>query len=142
MTRHKAFLTAAARRRRDPIVWTIDETDVQLIASADFTLLGSLIDALQAEQPEGMTPMQAAAKRRNEIVFALSEFIEPNDREQWYGLVPDLDMTILGEMATEVITEYSGAANPTQAPSSDSGSSETGQSSTAGAAPEASTSPA
>jgi hypothetical protein len=140
MTRHKAFLTAAARRRRDPIVWSIDETDVRLVASAEFALLGSLIDALQAEQPEGMTTMQAAAKRRNEIVFALSQFIEPDDRDAWYTLVPDLDMTILGDMASEVIGEYSGT-NPTKAPSSDSGSSETGPSSTAGAQPEPSTLP-
>jgi hypothetical protein len=140
MTRRKAFLTAAARRRQDPIIWTIDDAEVRLISSADFPLLGSLIDALQSEQPEGMTAMQAAAKRRNEIIFALSEFIEPADRDAWYGLVPDLDMTILGEMASEVIGEYSGT-NPTKAPSSDSGSSETGPSSTDGAQPEASTLP-
>lgn len=139
MTRHKAFVTAAFRRREDPIVWTIDEIDVRLRASVDLAAIGHLIDTLQEEPEDGSTGMSAAIAKRTKLLVAIRQFVLPESHDAFDRVADDLDFTVLSEMSTELIREYSGAGNPTRPGSSSDGSEATGESSTDGAQPEEST---
>ena len=134
MTRHREFITAAARRRADPIVWTIDGQEIHLRAAVDVTELGGIVETLQVDV-EGETGMAAVARRRRLLLDAVEMCVVTEDVESFRAMSDSLDLAILAEMAQEVVAEYSGAANPTKAPSSSDGSSPTGDSSTAGALP-------
>jgi hypothetical protein len=139
MTRRKAFTTAAARRRADPIIWTIDETEVRLRAMVDITELGSVVEALQGS--EGMDTIAGIAERRRMMIDLIAICVEPDDRDLFHACSDSLDVPLLVEMVQEVMAEYSGAPNPTKPESSSGGSSPTGASSTAGAPAEVSTLP-
>lgn len=137
MTRHVAFTTAAARRREDPIVWTIDGVDVNLRASVDMAWIGSLIDTLNDVPDDGESAMTSAIKHRPVIIDAIRTFVMDDSQANFDQVAVDLDFAVLNKMAAELIREYSGTANPTKPESSSDGSDETGESSTDGAAPEA-----
>jgi hypothetical protein len=139
MARSRSFQTAAARRRNDPIVWNIDGTDIRLRASVDLSEIAPLVDELQAPTPKGANQVGAAVAKREAMVRAVLTFIEPDDRDAFGVVEPDIDMQLLVEMVQELVTEYAGAANPTKPSPSSDGSDATGASSTDGAAPEAST---
>jgi hypothetical protein len=139
MTRQKAFQTAAARRRANPIEWVIDDVTVRLKPSADLVSIADLIDELQADSPEGMSDILVADQKRNTMINILRAFIIEGDLESFTKVEPDLDFAILMEMVTDLIKEYSGQENPTQPSSSSNGSPETGSSSTDGAPQEEST---
>ena len=139
MARSRSFETAAARRRNDPIVWSIDGTDIRLRASVDLSEIAPLIDALQAPSPKGANAVQVAVEKRAAMVDAVTVFIEPDDRDNFAKVQTDLDPQMLADMVQELVTEYAGAANPTKPSLSSDGSNATGPSSTDGAAPEAST---
>lgn len=138
MPRHKAFETAAGRRRNDPVVWTIDGIDIRLVSAIHIDELADLVDALNAETDE-TNPIRAAAHKRGQMLEVIRRFINPDDLAAWENVEPDIDTVVLSSMATELILEYSGAANPTRPSSSSAGSEPTGASSTDGAAPEQST---
>lgn len=136
MTRHKAFQTAAARRRQDPIVWTIDDVEVHLRASVDVGAIGVLMETLQSFPAEDDNPMMSALKRRSSLLDAISTFVMPESMDNFQKVADDLDFVVLSQMSTELIREYSGTANPTKPESFSDGSAETGASSTDGAVPE------
>lgn len=136
MTRHKAFETAAARRREDPIVWTIDGRDVMLRASVDLAAIGSLVDTLQEIPQEGGGAFGAAIKKRAGLLGAIKAFVLAESMPDFDAVADDLDFRILSQMSTELIREYSGAGNPTRPESSSDGSEATGESLTDGAQPE------
>jgi hypothetical protein len=140
MTRSRSFTTAAARRRNDPIVWTIDGTDIRLRASVDLAEIAPLVDELQSPAAEG-NQVQAAAAKRAALVGTVATFVQEDDRILFTDLAPDLDMGMLVEMVQDLIAEYAGTANPTKPSLSSDGSSPGGESSTDGAQPEASTLP-
>lgn len=131
MTRHKAFTTAAARRSADPIVWTIDDVEVRLKPMVDITELGTIAEELQTDVEQ--SAIAAVSRRRRLMIDLVAMCVVPDDRDAFLGLSDNLDVTLLVEMVQEVITEYSGAANPTKVDSSSDGSSPTGDSSTDGA---------
>lgn len=137
MTRQRSFTTAAARRRSDPIVWTIDGTDLRLLPFIDVALFGSLADAVSAQPSEPGWPGIIA--KRDGIVALMRECFHEDDRETWDRLVPEVEPALLGELSQEMLMEFAGAPDPTPPSSSVSGSSATGASSTGGALPEAST---
>jgi hypothetical protein len=136
MTRHRAFNTAAARRRANPIVWEIDGKNVALRPSVTLDEIADLVEALQAETPPGMNEIRASEEKRKTLCSVVRTFLEPGAVKVFIEIEEDLDFTILTEMVTELIAEYTGQANPTQASPSSDGSSETGNSLTAGAAVE------
>ena len=139
MARSRSFETAAARRRSDPIVWTIDGTDIRLRPSVDIGEIAPLVDELQA--PVEGNQVKAAVVKKAAMLETIKTFIEPDDHEVFDRISPDLDMGILLEMVQEVVGEYAGTANPTKQSSSSDGLSTDGPSSTDGAAPEESTPP-
>lgn len=139
MTRHRAFTTAAARRRNDPIVWTIDDQEVRLRASLDLAEIGPVVDVLQEPLPEGANQVTAAALKRDALVTAVRAFVAPESHEAFDAVAPDLDIAIMVEMIQDLVQEYAGTANPTQPSSSSDGSEPTGPSSTDGVPAEAST---
>jgi hypothetical protein len=142
MARHKSFVTAAARRALNPIVWDIDGTVVRLRPMVDFAELGVLADRLMNGVSEGTgSPLKDLVDRRAAMVDLVSLCILENDRPLFKDVSQNLDIPVLVEMVEEVIGEYSGAANPTKGPSSSAGSSPTGESSTAGALAGGSTPP-
>jgi hypothetical protein len=141
MTRMKAFQTAAARRRSNPIVWDIDGQQIRLVSSADLASVGHLVEVTIEEMSDDEPVMQFANAKRTKLIDALRAFVVPGDLEAFAQIEPDLDMGILSEMTSEIITEYTGQGNPTQPPSSSDGSSSDGQTSTATAPPEDSTLP-
>jgi len=141
MTRMKAFQTAAARRRANPIVWDIDGQEIRLVASADLATVGHLVEVTIEEMGDDEQVMEFASAKRTKLIEAIRAFVVPGDLEKFAEIEPDLDMVILGEMTSEIIGEYTGQANPTQAPSSSDGSSSDGQTSTDTAQPEDSTLP-
>lgn len=140
MTRNRSFTTAAARRRSDPIVWTIDGTDIHLRASVDLAEIAPLVDELQSPAADG-NQVQAAAAKRAALIGTVSTFVDENDRDAFTKIAPDLDMGMLVEMVQDLIAEYAGTGNPTKRSSSSDGSSADGESSTDGVPPEASTLP-
>lgn len=122
----------------DPIIWSIDGQEIRLKASVDVTELGTIAEGLKSdiENAEDAT-MAAMARRRQVMLDLVSLCVEPDDLDAFHAVSEDFDLAILLEMVQEVIAEYSGAANPTKASSSSDGSSTTGETSTAGALPEA-----
>lgn len=136
MTRQKAFMTAAARRRANPIEWIIDEETVRLRSSVDLSEIADLLEALQAPTKKGDSEIRAASEKRKILLDVVRTFVLEESLEGFDRVGPDLDFLILSEMVQELIAEYTGQGNPTQASSSSTGSSETGSSSTAGASPE------
>jgi len=141
MTRMKAFQTAAARRRADPIVWDIDGQEIRLVASADLATVGHLVEVTIEEMGDDEPVMQFANTKRIKLIEALRAFVVPGDIEKFAQIEPDLDMGIISEMTSEIIGEYTGQGNPTQAPSLSDGSSSDGQTSTDTAPAEDSTLP-
>jgi hypothetical protein len=139
MTRQKAFQTAAARRRANPIEFVIDDVTIRLKPSVDITSIADLLDELQADPPEGESEIKAATAKKATMVAILRTFILDESQAGFTQIEPDLDFGILIEMITDLVQEYTGQANPTQQPSPSNGSPETGPSSTDGAAQEGST---
>lgn len=133
MTRTRAFNTAAARRRANPIIWVIDGTNVALRPSVTLDEIADLIDALQAETPEGVSDIRAGEEKRKTLCSVVRTFLEPGAADAFTKVEADLDFMILTEMVSELVAEYTGQTNPTQASPSSDGSSETGSSLTAGA---------
>lgn len=140
MTRHKSFETAAARRRRDPITWTIDDVTVRLVSSVDLADLDIISDAVLAQptDPE-MKPMVWGSIRRKNIAAAIRRFVLVDDEEAWVKLEPDLDLPLLIQLGLELVAEYSGQSNPTSGSESLPNSEPDGSSSTDGAPAEVST---
>lgn len=121
MTRQRAFQTAAARRRANPIEWVIDDVTVRLRAKVELVELAELVTALQAPLPEGMNEILAADEKRIVLLDMVRTFLEPGAVEPFNTVADDLDFTILSEMVQDLILEYTGQANPTPAPSSSAG---------------------
>jgi hypothetical protein len=139
MTRHRSFQTAAARRRAEPIIWTIDDHDIRLRTSVSLADLADLVDILQTPVPEDQTPMRFAVERRSTIIQGIRPFVEDESLTVYESVCDDLDVQTLGEMVSDLIAEYAGSRNPTKPSSSSPGSDPTGPSSTDGAQPEVST---
>lgn len=133
MTRQRAFSTAAARRRANPIEWVIDEETIRLRSQVELTELADLLEILQTPFPEGVSEMRAAEDRRVVLLDSIETFLEPGAREAFGRVRNDIDFIIVTEMVQDLIMEYTGQTNPTQQSSSSDGSSETGNSLTAGA---------
>lgn len=137
MTRHKSFTTAAARRRADPVVWTIDEHEVRLRPHIDTAAYGALIIAVTMQPTEeGWTGIMG---KQQAILDAMRVCVDPDSLAAWDAALEVVEPALIGELAQEMIAEFSGAPDPTPPSSSVSGSSETGSTSTDGAQPEAST---
>jgi hypothetical protein len=132
MTRQRAFQTAAARRRANPIEWVIDGEVVRLKPSVDLLEIADLVEALQSPLPEGTNEIKAAQAKRETFLEIVRHFLEPGAHDAFGRVSQDLDFGMLTEMIQELVQEYTGQANPTQEPSSSDGSSETMSSSTAG----------
>ena len=137
--RQKSFETAAARRRKDPIVWNIDGVAVKLRPSLDLADIAPLVEALSEPAPDGVHALTHAASKRTALVETVRAFVDESSYEDFDNVQSDLDFELLREMVEDLIGEYAGTGNPTKQPSSSDGSAETGTSSTAGAQPEAST---
>jgi len=118
MTRQRAFQTAAARRRANPIEWVIDDVTVRLRATVELVELAALVEVLQAPLEEGKSEIIAADEKRLVLLDLVRTFLEPGAIEHFNKVANDLDFTILSEMTQELILEYTGQANPTPAPSS------------------------
>lgn len=131
MTRQRAFQTAAARRRANPIEWVIDDVTVRLRPSVDLAEIADLVDTLQAPAPEGTSDGQAIELKRSAFLELIRSFLEPDAVKAFAKVEKDLDFGMLREMVEELVEEYTGQANPTQGQSSSDGSPETGSSSTA-----------
>jgi hypothetical protein len=122
MTRNKSFQTAVARRRLNPITWTIDGTDIQLRAFADIADIADAVQDVQAPIPEGENQIRAAAQKRSTLVSIIRTFVDGPSLGAFDQLAADLDISVLVDMLSEAIEEYTGAGNPTQEPSSSDGS--------------------
>jgi hypothetical protein len=120
--REKSFITAAARRRANPIVWHIDDTTVRLKASIELADIADALHEIQQPIPADANQIQVAADKRLLLVHALTGFMIPEDIDAFLAIQSDLDFTLLSEMLNEAITEYTGAQNPTSEPSSSDGS--------------------
>ena len=118
--REKSFITAAARRRKDPIVWHIDDTTVRLKATAELADIADALHEIQTPVPEGANQIKAASEKRLLLVDAIAAFIEPEDVGKFKAIEADLDFNLLSEMLNDAVLEYTGQANPTSpSPSSD-----------------------
>lgn len=137
MTRQKAFTTAAARRRANPIEWVIDENTVRLRSSVDLSEIADAIAVLQEPAPEGMTELHSAEAKRKTLCEVVRTFLEPGAHKVFDTVADDLDFGILTEMIQDLIAEYTGQTNPIQQSSSSDGLPETGSNSTAGVEQEA-----
>jgi len=136
MTRQKAYTTAAARRRANPIELLIDDHTIRLRASADLTDIADLIDEISRPVDDGESEIRSAIDRKGKMVELVRTFVQPGSQSDFDAVSPDLDPMILQQILLDLIVEYTGQANPTQAPLSSDGSSETGSSSTDGAVQE------
>lgn len=136
MTRHKAFITAAARRREDPIVWTIDDQDIHLRASVELGAISELVDSLQDNPDDDGTGMAVVVAKRKRLLEAMRKFVLADSLEAFSALEADLDFWVLVEMHNELIAEYAGSGNPTKRASSSRGSDSTSETLTDGAVPE------
>lgn len=137
MTRKRAFETATARRRANPIEWDIDSVTVRLRPSVDLIEIADLVESLQDPTPEGMSDIKASQIKRETFLDIIRHFLETGAHDAFESVSADLDFAMLSEMIQELVMEYTGQANPTQEQSSSVGSSETGSSSTAIAPSEA-----
>jgi hypothetical protein len=136
MTRQKAYTTAAARRRANPIELIIDDRTIRLKPSADLADIADLIDELGRPLEDGESEIRSAINRKSHMIDLVRTFVEKSSHEEFDQVSPDLDPMILQQILVDLIVEYTGQANPTQAPSSSDGSPETGNSLTDGAQPE------
>jgi hypothetical protein len=145
--RHLAIETAYARNVADPLVLDLDGRDWRLDPAINVGHLASLFTRFQ----DGLTsigdddqPMdarlQAMEGKRVEGINALTQCLAPEEREAFtpYAL-ERIDVTVLAQIITWMLSEVSGQATPTQPPSSSNGSQADGAYSTDGAQPEAST---
>jgi hypothetical protein len=136
-TRHKkSFLTAAARRRQEPIVWEIDGRDIKFRASVDLATIGKATSAIDSsdDEDENGSVFDTLVAKRDKALDAMRLFIEPDSLDDFNAVAPDIDLPMLMQgMLMELITEYTGQENPTQASPSSDGSLETSVTSTAGA---------
>lgn len=130
MTRHKSFETAAARRRQDPIVWTIDGRDIDLRASVDLAEIAPLVDELQAPLPDGVNQVEAAVAKRRTMVRTVRTFVAESSHTDFDAVADDIDLPMLTEMVQDLVGEYAGTKNPTKPSSVSDGSDETGLTST------------
>ena len=119
--REKSFTTAAARRRKDPIVWHIDDTTVHLKATAELADIADALHEIQQPVPDGENQVKAAAAKRLLLVDAIAEFIIPEDVDAFKAIQADLDFNLLSEMLNEAVLEYTGQANPTSPSPSSTG---------------------
>lgn len=136
MSRFRAFETAAARRRKDPIVWQVDGREIKLISSLELADLADLLDALQSEDGNDENSIRVAVAKRKVLIEIVGRFVEQDSKDNFISVANDLDIHILSQMVQELIQEYSGAANPTKPSSSSDGYLTTGESLTDGAQPE------
>jgi hypothetical protein len=139
MARMRSFETAAARRRKDPIVWDIDGQQIRLVSSLELLDLADLIEALQTPVSDTENSLKAAAKKRLVLLDIVARFVMPDSKAGFQEVSTDLDIHILSEMVQDLIEEYSGAKNPTKPSLSSDGSETTSVTSTDGAPPEEST---
>lgn len=137
MTRQKAYTTAAARRRANPIEFVIDDRIIRLKPSADLTEIADIIDEVTRVPEDNSSIVRSAIERKEKMIAMVRSFIMPSSHQDFDDLSVDLDPMILQQMLLDLIMEYTGQVDPTQAPSSSDGSSETGNSSMDGAQPEA-----
>jgi len=128
--RNKSFETAAARRRKDPIVWNIDGQEIKLRASVQMDELADAVDELSKEV-EGDNALKVAEAKRHIMLDILRAFVEKESVKAVNAVAADLDVGILDEMLTELIAEYMGSGNPTKPSSSSDGSLTDGETSTA-----------
>lgn len=115
MTRTRSFTTAAARRSADPLVWEVDGVEVKLRPSVDFIQVAQLIEALSPNGSEEATAATLVARIRavRELIL---EFVAEDSVDAFQSVAASLDAPTLSEMASELISEYSGT-NPTKQPS-------------------------
>lgn len=133
MTRHRAFQTAAGRRRKDPIVWEIDEVSIRLRPQVDLMDLADLMEQLGAKEKEAETDgLKNLAERRELLTAIIASFVEMEDVERFREIAPDIEPALMAEMLGELVKEYTGQGNPTPASSSSDGSNETGSDSVDG----------
>lgn len=137
MTRQRAFTTAAHRRRANPIVWLIDDRPIKLKATVELLEMAPLVDALNQPDNTGRNDIVVAEESRARMVQILRFFVEDNSHDNFDAIAPDLDVKLMTELIGELVMEYTGQANPTQAPSSQDGSNTIGSSSVDGAPAEA-----
>lgn len=137
MTRQKSYTTAAARRRANPIEFVIDDHIIRLKPSADLTEIADIIDEVTRVPDDNSSIVRSAIERKSKMIEMVKSFILPSSHQDFDDLSVDLDPMILQQMLLDLIMEYTGQVDPTQAPSSSDGSSETGNSSMDGAQPEA-----
>lgn len=114
MTRQKAFQTAAARRRANPIEWQVDEVTIKLKSSMNLTDIAELYEELQAPAPEGVNDMVAAEQKRQTLTNIIKMFVEDSSLPYFDQVSDDLDAGILAEMMQDLVQEYTGQANPTE----------------------------
>jgi hypothetical protein len=126
--RNKSFETAAARRRKDPIVWNIDGHEIKLRASVQMDELADAVDEL-SKDVEGDNALKVAEAKRHIMLDILRAFVEKDSVKAVNAVADDLDVGILDEMLTELIAEYMGSGNPTKPSSSSVGSSTDGETS-------------
>jgi hypothetical protein len=118
--RKRAFETAAARRRKDPIVWTIDGYEIKLRARVSIDELSDAMDEL-GKEVEGENGLKVAEAKRQVMLDILRTFAEEECASAIDLVADDLDVGLLDEMLTELIAEYMGAGNPTRPSSSSDG---------------------
>jgi len=134
---NKSFMTAAARRRQHPIIWEIDGKSIHFRSSVDLTDISEAMTAIDQPQDEALG-FAALKDKKDRALEAMRIFVEPESLDDFNAVAPDIDLRMLIEdMLLDLLAEYTGAENPTQASPSSDGSSETGASLTAGAEPEA-----
>ena len=138
MTRHKSYETAGARRKKDPVVWSVDGIEVRLRSVVDLQDVIKLLEILQMERTDE-TVIQYAVNRQSLLLGAVEPFIEEEDLPAYAEIKKLLDLMTLIEMVKDLIAEYAGASNPTKPSSSSDGSEANGETSTDGVPPEAST---
>lgn len=133
MARIHSFETAAARRRRDPIIIEIDEQQFRCRASVDISEIAQAQDLMTDETDEALSFSERIARQKSNLIAAFRIMVEPDDHDALDGIAADLDFRVLGDVIRELVREYVGSANPTKPAESSAGSSATGSSSTGGA---------
>jgi hypothetical protein len=139
--RRKEFTTATARRLADPIVWAIDGEDVIVNPDLEIGDLGPVMEiatSVDFTGVEGRALVDAIAAKHAELAGALRGCVSDGTREVWDRVGKRLDLMQLVEMSTDLVAEATGK-DPSSLPASSPGSPTRGQTSTAGALPEAST---
>lgn len=139
MVRQKAFQTAAARRKANPVEWLIDDVRIRLKADADIFDAAETLEAVQQPISDDESQIKAAMERRDMMVAMIRKFVDERDLDAFDSISDNLDIGLCSELAMEVLTEYTGQENPTQQRSSSDGSLETGSPLTAGVLPGGST---